>query len=458
MYMKAKMKAITALLLGTSLFLQACGGGGGGSGGGGTSDGGGASAGTDNGGSSSASEEVVKITWSTWGNPGELTRFQEFTEEFNKRHPNIQAELIPIPNDGYDQKILTQLSGNTAPDVFYSGDGLISQLVANGSVELLSPYMERPDSALGPNDLVEGLYGAAKIGSEVWGLTVDCNPMVLWYNKKVLQEAGIADDPATLYENGQWNWDTFKAMTEKIQAAGKYGMVVDSWWAPYYSWVTGNGGKVYDDAGNFILHQDAKGKEAMKFLFDNIKAGNFTFSGSLPKGQGGDAMFMSNQLGFLGAGRWMLPVFKQNDALEYDVVPYPTNTGNKIEPAGIPTAYMVMNKNTKNKDAAWVFMSEFVNKEGQTFRLQGGGNAVPSVLGVDELVLEGNDPAHAQYFLDAREVGYALWNSEAAVPGLASEIQTKFEELWLTDVDFEQGLQNVADAATKKIEEYRAKQ
>jgi len=434
--MRLETKLLSAVVLGASLLLQACGAS---STAGGGSDG-----------------EVVKITWSTWGNPGELTRFQEFTAEFNKRHKDIQAELIPIPNDGYDQKILTQLSGNTAPDVFYSGDGLVSQLIANKSVVQLNSYMEQEGSALGPNELVDGLYGAAKLGSEIWGLTVDCNPMLLWYNKQVLLDSGITEDPATLYEQGQWNWEAFKAMTDRIKASGKYGFVIDSWWAPYYSWVTSNGGKVYDKEGNFILNQDAKGKEAMKFLYDNIKSGGFTFAGSLPKGQGGDAMFMSNQLGFLGAGRWMLPVFSKNDALQYDVVPYPTNTGNKIEPAGIPTAYLVMNANTKDRDAAWVFMSEFVNKEGQTFRLQGGGNAVPSIVGVDNLVLEGNDPAHAQYFLDAREVGYALWNEEAAVPGLASEVQTKFEELWLTDVGFDAGLDNVAAAAAKKIAEYRA--
>ena len=90
-------------------------------------------------------------------------------------------------------------------------------------------------------------------------------------------------------------------------------------------------------------------------------------------------MFMSNQVGFVAAGRWYLPLFKKNQGLEYDVVTWPTNTGNKIEPAGIPTAYMVMNKASKNKEAAYTFFSEYVSKEGQRFRLQGGGNAVPSV-------------------------------------------------------------------------------
>ncbi|MGV2686840.1 extracellular solute-binding protein, partial [Clostridium perfringens] len=131
-----------------------------------------------------------------------------------------------------------------------------------------------------------------------------------------------------------------------------------------------------------------------------VKSKNITFSGTLPKGQGGDAMFMSNQVGFVAAGRWYLPLFKKNQGLEYDVVTWPTNTGNKIEPAGIPTAYMVMNKASKNKEAAYTFFSEYVSKEGQRFRLQGGGNAVPAVQGTDEVVLEGNLPEHAQLFLD----------------------------------------------------------
>jgi multiple sugar transport system substrate-binding protein len=43
-------------------------------------------------------DEIVTIKWSTWGNPGELSRFKEFTEDFNQKNPNIKAELVPIPN------------------------------------------------------------------------------------------------------------------------------------------------------------------------------------------------------------------------------------------------------------------------------------------------------------------------------------------------------------------------
>lgn len=296
-----------------------------------------------------------------------------------------------------------------------------------------------------------------KKDGKVYGATVDCNPNIIWYNKKLLMDAGIAEMPADLYEKGQWNWNTFKGMIEKLRASGKHGLVLDSAWNRYYSWVTSNGGQIYNDKGEWIGDKDSKFVEAFQFLYDNVKAKkNITFGGTLPKGQGADAMFMSNQVGFVAAGRWYLPIFKQNKDLQYDIVPYPTNTGKKkIEPAAVSTAYMVLNKNTKYPNEAYQFLSEFVSKEGQIFRLQGGGNAVPSVANADQVVLEGNLPQHAKYFLDAREVGYALTPMESGIPGLTKIITDELEALWLKDGKLDETLKTINVKANQKIAEYK---
>ncbi|WP_274651075.1 ABC transporter substrate-binding protein [Paenibacillus humicola] len=440
MKFKRNVLRVLAPAMAMSLLLSACGGGGGSGNGSGDS-------------AESGSGAKVKIKWATWGNPGELTRFQEFTKEFNKTHPNIEAELIPIPGE-YEQKILTQLSGGTAPDIFYGGDTTIVKLIDNGSIEELTPYFERADSTIKTDDYADGLWGPAKSGDKIFGVPVDCNPMVLWYNKKVLSDAGITEDPADLQQKGEWNWDKFQDMTAKLHAAGKYGYVVENSWNTYYSWITGNEGKVYDDSGKFIADTDPKAVETWKYFYDNLKAGNFTFAGTLPKGQGSDAMFMSFQLGFAGAGRWYLPEFKQNKDLSFDVVPFPTKTG-QVEPAAVATAYLTMNKATQHKDEAWQFMQAFLSKEGQTFRLQGGGNAVPSVKGADDVVLEGNIPAHAKTFLDTRERGYVIPTAEASIPGLSSEITSALEELWLKNIPLEQGLKNLGEKANAKIKDVK---
>ena len=42
---------------------------------------------------------------------------------------------------------------------------------------------------------------------------------------------------------------------------------------------------------------------------------------------------------------------------------------------------------------------------------------MPSIQGADDVVLEDGYPAHAQTFLDMRDIGFANHPGEAAVPG-----------------------------------------
>jgi multiple sugar transport system substrate-binding protein len=114
---------------------------------------------------------------------------------------------------------------------------------------------------------------------------------------------------------------------------------------------------------------------------------------------------------------------------------------------------MVINKKTKLTDQAFDFLTNFVSGEGQTFRLHGGGNAVPSIKSADaeKVVLEGNDPAHAQYLLDARNNGYGLFPAEGSTPALSDDIKTALEPVWLQGKDVTTVLGQVATMANPRI-------
>jgi len=402
------------------------------------------------GGAAPATGTTVNFKWSSWGNPGETKRLDEYTKDFNKRHPNIQGQYLVVPNDSYEAKLLTGLNGGTAPDAPYVGDSTISKLIANKTILDLTSRLQGPDSKSNPKDFSEGLWGAAKsVDGKIYGVTVDCNPMVLWYNKKVLREAGINDMPAALFEQGKWNRTTFTSMLDTLRAKGKRGYVLGNWWGHYWSWITTNGGKVYDQE-RFVAHEDPKAIEAFQYVYDNLQSKNFLYVGGLPKGQADDALFISQQLGFVGAGRWLLPEFKTVSGLEFDIVPWPSSSG-KMEPAGVPTAYMVITAATPHPNEVFTFLTEYVSKEGQTFRLQGGGNAVPSIAGADNVVIEGSLPEHARYFLDARKIGYANFATEVRVPGLSSDITDALDPLWLKGGNVKDVLTKIGEAANKKI-------
>ncbi len=260
--------------------------------------------------------------------------------------------------------------------------------------------------------------------------------------------------PADLFEQGKWTRDAFQSMLEKIHASNKYGYILDDSSTNFWNWVTVNGGTVYDNNGygNFVAHEDPKALDAFNWLVTNSRNKLITFAGNLPKGQGDDLAFLGNQVGFIACGRWFLPEFKTAKGLQYDAVPFPSSTG-KLAPAVVALAYIVMNKRTKDPTGAFDFLTNYVSVDGENFRLQGGGNAVPSIKGPDHVVTDGNDPAHAHYLLDARNVGYALFPAEMGTSGLSTDIKTALDPMWLQGQDVKKSLAAVAAMANPRIKE-----
>jgi multiple sugar transport system substrate-binding protein len=396
----------------------------------------------------------VKLVWSTFGSLEELTRFTAFNADFMTRHPNIESEFVAVPSyTEYHSKILTQLGAGQGPDVFYVSDEYIGRFVDSGKLIDLTDMLSGPNSQSPPEDFFEGLWGGAKTPEgRIFGVTNDCNPMVLWFNKPTLAAAGIEDDPLALRDAGQWTWDAFTAMTAKLHEAGKHGAVLENSFLNNYSLIRANGGRVYDESGTFVASQDPKSIEALRFIYDNIQSKNFTYANALAQGQGADALFISGQAGLESAGRWLLPTLKDTlppDA--YDIVTWPTTTGNKTEPGAVATSFLVINANTPHQAEAFQFLTEFVSKDGQIFRLQGGGNAVPSIKGADEVVLEDEFPAHAQIFLEARETGFVLPAEETRVPGLPQDILKGLEPLWLGQGDFDATVKSLGEMVNERL-------
>ncbi|KKI90917.1 hypothetical protein WQ54_18160 [Bacillus sp. SA1-12] len=406
--------------------------------------------------SSNASDEKVNLTFSTWGNPGEIKVIQKAVDGFMKENPDIKVKLVPIPNDGYVQKLQTQLQGSQAPDVFYIGDGDISKIIETGKLAPLSEYMNNnSESYVKPEEFAEGLWGAARKDGEIYGLAVDCNPMLMYYNKKLFSELGIKS-PQEYFDAGEWNFKAVEEVTSQLRDAGKYGFIVDNWWGPTFSWIWANGGEIYNkETGEFVLDQNEKGIEAMKFLDRMIDEKNFTYTGSLPKGQGAEAMFMSGQVGMVGAGRWFTPLFHENKGLEWDYIPWPSNTENKTEPVGIPTAYMAANNDSEHKEEAMKFVTYYTSKIGQELRLAGIGNAIPSIGGIDEAITESKVPEHVQYIFDAREHGFA--NAiQSTIPGLDKEVNDIIDLMYLGKDNAETTVEKVATKAKEMIEEHKS--
>ncbi|MFT9370501.1 ABC transporter substrate-binding protein [Paenibacillus polymyxa] len=396
--------------------------------------------------------QKVQLTMQVWGNPAEVKVYQRALDAFEKENRNIEVKLVPVPGDQYEQKLLTQLQGSRGPDVFYSYESTMARLIGAKQVQPLGEFLKSDASDVKAEDFPEGLWGPAKRDGEIYGVTPDSNPMVMYYNKKVFKEAGVKT-PQEYYDEGKWNWDAFEEVTSKLKAAGKQGYIAENWWAHWYSWVWSNGGRIFDEQGKYVLDHNEKGKEAFAFMHDMVKKGNAVYLGSLPKGQGADAMFMSNQVGMLAAGRWLEPLFSQNKTLDFDYIYWPSNTG-KNEPVAIPVAYVAVNKNSPHVQEAMKLAAFYVSVKGQEERLVEGGNAMGTLAAADESIMKKATIEHSGYLTEGRDKGHAYGSAlayDAQVPGLNSDITETIDLMFLGKQDAATTIEKLNQIISKAV-------
>ena len=404
-------------VVGGGAVLSACGGGSSGGPGGGTGGGGGGGG---------------AVTWASWANPGEAARFKEYSTDYQKR-TGVKTTYQTVVGD-YTAKLLTQLQGGSAADAFYVGDTGMAKLQESNNLVDLTEFLGTADGKKA-SGTYPGLtdWTKSKDGG-IYGVCVDCNPMVFWFNKGLLAEAGVTTDPAAAFEGGTWTRDALDDLLTKVKATGKRGYVHMASWGDLFGLVTALGGTMIED-NKAVFDEDPKAQEIIGWLFDSIANGNISYGGSLPKGQSSDALFLASQLATTHQGRWILPNLKKIKNIQYDIAPYPSEDGKTIGPIVVFTAAMGVNAKAKDPETAKKFLADFVSVEGQKFRLSGGGNAVPSVAGLDEVVTEGNLPPHGKWFTDIGKAGYAIPTLLARNATLAVNWETDADKLMKSGID-----------------------
>jgi multiple sugar transport system substrate-binding protein len=288
-----------------------------------------------------------------WGTPEELTRFEEFNDEFMKRHPDITVELQPVASySDYHSKLLASSRATPRPTCSTSATTRSASSSTRRCWQPLTKLMESDASQTQPDDFFPGLFGAAEQDGEIFAAPNDSNPDVLWYDKQALAAAGITEDPATLAENGEWTTEKYLEMNDKLAAAGLTGSMFWNYWATHYSWISSQGGTAYDDSGAFVGDEDATTVDAVDTLGRYFQDGTFVVADSMPEGAGADSVFVTHKAGFFSQGRYTIgTVESAGEQDSYDIVRWPTPDG-QAAPTGVATSYLAINGKTTAKDAA----------------------------------------------------------------------------------------------------------
>ncbi|WP_258359504.1 ABC transporter substrate-binding protein [Moorella sulfitireducens (nom. illeg.)] len=170
---KKKWVILLTMLTILTLVLTACGGGG--------------SAQQKN--ASGGSQGTVEITFVNWATAEEATKQQmlDVIKEFEKQNPGIKVKNVPIPVGEQLNQLTIMTTGGNAPDIAQVHFDVGISLAAMGALEPNDNLLSKEFL----DDVNKKLYDFGMYEGKHYLIPWVGHPLGFWYNKKLLQEAGL---------------------------------------------------------------------------------------------------------------------------------------------------------------------------------------------------------------------------------------------------------------------------
>ncbi|MCI0159389.1 extracellular solute-binding protein [Leifsonia shinshuensis] len=282
--------------------------------------------------------------------------FDQISSGFTKENPKAKVTGTLSPFEDYQTALQTQLRSGAGPDVFVVQPGAMLNQYRQ-YIEPVDAYEAAFDGAGWKSAYNAGPLTRSQVGGKTYGLPVGYGVAgFLWVNKTILKEHGIAV-PKTYAE--------LKAAAAKLHDAGIAPIAFggkDTWQDIDYFLATA----AAIDAKATYAALDGSGKWTDKSLVSAFEKWKALFADGLTQeGAAGAAtytdtydLFTKGKAAFFANGSWNLDMYKNSLALisgyDIDAIPLPVDGVAGGAPViGDVTGIVVVNKNSKNKSAAF---------------------------------------------------------------------------------------------------------
>lgn len=330
----------------------------------------------------------IQLSFMFWGSPAEDQAIRKALTDFEAANPGIKVTPLFATYSGaeYDAKMKAMSESGTLPNVGYFG-GQFYDYASNNFFLDMTPYVTKegikndylPQTWIMYQNKIVGAYTAAE-------------SQVVYYNKKVLQDAGIPLPP-TDYTKA-WTWaqylDVWKKLT--IDKAGKhpgdagfnpkqvvrFGVNHEMWNQMLLPQIWSNGGDIISPDGKTVVLDSPETIQAIQDFADLrnkymvMSSPGLTEYNSTSKVDP-KVLLQNGQIGFYVSGQWEL--------LDYAGMDFPLGIGAlpiHKKPAQLYVSGInVIFKATKNPDAAWKLQKWMMTPE-KTLDLYSKGLWMPT--------------------------------------------------------------------------------
>ena len=261
-------------------------------------------------------EAQTKITFWTLFSGGEGYIVTSLVEQFNKEHPDIIVEEQVIEWGQYYNKLMTGLLAGEAPNVGIMHLAVLPDYASRGVLNSIEGGV--PEGFA--DRYLPNIFAQAQYDGSLYAIPLDTHPMVMYYNKSVLAEAGITAEnmiPKT--------WDDLMANAKQVkEKTGKWGLTLETgpmfgerlWIATYSQF----GAKFLDEASGKLVVDADKATQAYELMNSFVKAGVNPAPADYTECE---SLFINNESAYHLNGVWAMSVYPDTEGLEFGVTSLP---------------------------------------------------------------------------------------------------------------------------------------
>lgn len=392
---------------------------------------------------------AVEIEYWQYFFDARVKAMEQLIENFQAANPDITVKMTHFPYADYRTKVAAAIPAGEGPDVVQLFYGWLNDYVAADLIQPL-PADTFPASKIDAEFFP--MVQAMKEGDQYWALPTAVRSLALFYNERLLEEAGV-EPPETLDEMIA----AAKAMT-KLDAAGNVtqvgitaGMTAQDhhWWREVL--VRQFGGEPYVDDYKTVAYNSDAGVEALEF-YVGMTEGDPPASafGFMDEPQ---AAFKAGRAGMHIDGSFRIGSLNDTRGLKWGVTELPANAdGVRSNYSSYWVNAITTKAEGEKYDAAVKFMEYVTSDEAMQIWLDVVGElpAKPSVGLTDD---NANDPVFGPFI---KGLAYANTTKFADESGQRQLMVEMVERMTLQGMSAAESLAIAAEAEQKLLDEYYA--
>lgn len=286
---------------------------------------------------------------------------QPVLDAFAKAHPTIKVEWQTVPFDALASTVDSRISKKTGdPDIYWADQPRISALAARGEAAELTSAFAADKDKFDPT-----AYQAGVFQDKLWALPIANSSQLLYYNKDLLDKAGVTYPSAD--PTKRITWEQLSADAAKAKKGGaRYGLVfgqVDRYYQLEPLPVSKGGSPGATGEGNLTPDITSQPWVDAFTWYGKQFADGISPKGSKPETS--DSDFLAGKTAFLVQGPWTLPML-QSSKVNWGVAAHPMFAGGK---AATPTGSwsLAINPFSKSQEAAAVFLKFMAIDQGSGY-------------------------------------------------------------------------------------------